>query len=199
MPMNTANKLTLARVFMIPLFLVIAYWGFPGSRYVALGVYILACLTDLLDGYVARHYNQVSDFGKFADPLADKCLVMAALCWFVETGDMVGWVLAVVLLREFAVSGMRLIAVEKGRVLNAGRSLFQHCRLAGGIVNGQAMGSFVFGHLQHSSHPPLKQRSQLGIHRVDLGARLFQCVHGFTSFCMYDKYHQDNRYPVSIP
>lgn len=99
MPMNTANKLTLARVFMIPLFLVIAYWGFPGSRYVALGVYILACLTDLLDGYVARHYNQVSDFGKFADPLADKCLVMAALCWFVETGDMVGWVLAVVLLR----------------------------------------------------------------------------------------------------
>ena len=88
MPMNTANKLTLARVFMIPLFLVIVYWGFPGSRYVALGVYILACLTDLLDGYVARHYNQVSDFGKFADPLADKCLVMAALCWFVETGDM---------------------------------------------------------------------------------------------------------------
>ena len=120
MPMNTANKLTLARVFMIPLFLVIVYWGFPGSRYVALGVYILACLTDLLDGYVARHYNQVSDFGKFADPLADKCLVMAALCWFVETGDMVGWVLAVVLLREFAVSGMRLIAVEKGRVIAAG-------------------------------------------------------------------------------
>ena len=122
MPMNTANKLTLARVFMIPLFLVIVYWGFPGSRYVALGVYILACLTDLLDGYVARHYNQVSDFGKFADPLADKCLVMAALCWFVETGDMVGWVLAVVLLREFAVSGMRLIAVEKGRVIAAGWS-----------------------------------------------------------------------------
>ena len=91
MPMNTANKLTLARVFMIPLFLVIVYWGFPGSRYVALGVYILACLTDLLDGYVARHYNQVSDFGKFADPLADKCLVMAALCWFVETGDSLPW------------------------------------------------------------------------------------------------------------
>ena len=94
MPMNTANKLTLARVFLIPVFLVIAYWGFPGSRYVALAVYIVACLTDLLDGYIARHYNQVSDFGKFADPLADKCLVMAALCWFVETGDMMGWVLA---------------------------------------------------------------------------------------------------------
>ena len=76
MPMNTANKLTLARVFMIPLFLVIAYWGFPGSRYVALGIYIVACLTDLLDGYIARHYNHVSDFGKFMDPLADKILVM---------------------------------------------------------------------------------------------------------------------------
>ena len=81
MPMNTANKLTLLRVFLIPVFLVVAYWGFPGSRYVALAVYIVACLTDLLDGYIARHYNQVSDFGKFADPLADKCLVMAALCW----------------------------------------------------------------------------------------------------------------------
>lgn len=113
MPMNTANKLTLLRVFLIPVFLVVAYWGFPGSRYVALAIYIVACLTDLLDGYIARHYNQVSDFGKFADPLADKCLVMAALCWFVETGDMVGWVLAAVLLREFAVSGMRLIAVER--------------------------------------------------------------------------------------
>ena len=119
MPMNTANKLTLLRVFLIPVFLVVAYWGFPGSRYVALAIYIVACLTDLLDGYIARHYNQVSDFGKFADPLADKCLVMAALCWFVETGDMVGWVLAAVLLREFAVSGMRLIAVEKGsRLIN---------------------------------------------------------------------------------
>ena len=122
MPMNTANKLTLLRVFLIPVFLVVAYWGFPGSRYVALAIYIVACLTDLLDGYIARHYNQVSDFGKFADPLADKCLVMAALCWFVETGDMVGWVLAAVLLREFAVSGMRLIAVEKGRVIAAGWS-----------------------------------------------------------------------------
>ena len=79
MPMNTANKLTLLRVFLIPVFLVVAYWGFPGSRYVALAIYIVACLTDLLDGYIARHYNQVSDFGKFADPLADKCLVIAGI------------------------------------------------------------------------------------------------------------------------
>ena len=122
MKMNTANKLTLLRVFLIPVFLVVYYWGFAGSRYVALGIYAVACLTDLLDGYIARHYNQVSDFGKFADPLADKCLVMAALCCFVESGEFFGWVLAVVLLREFAVSGMRLVAVEKGRVIAAGWS-----------------------------------------------------------------------------
>ena len=122
MPMTTANKLTLLRVFLIPVFLVIAYLDFPGHRYVALGVFILASLTDLLDGYIARHYNQISDFGKFADPLADKCLVMAALCWFVETHEMFGWILAIVLLREFAVSGMRLVAVEKGRVIAAGWS-----------------------------------------------------------------------------
>lgn len=122
MPKTTANKLTIVRVVMIPVFLAILYWGFDGSRYVALGVFILASLTDLLDGYIARHYNQISDFGKFMDPLADKCLVMAALCWFVEEGTMAGWVLAVVLLREFAVSGMRLVAVEKGRVIAAGWS-----------------------------------------------------------------------------
>lgn len=144
MPMTTANKLTIARVVLIPVFLVVLYWGFPGSRYVALGVFILASLTDLLDGYIARHYNQVSDFGKFMDPLADKCLVMAALCWFVEEGTMVGWVLAVVLLREFAVSGMRLVAVEKGRVIAAGWSgkvktastMVCICLILFGIPNG---------------------------------------------------------------
>ena len=120
--MTTANKLTIARVLMIPIFLIVLYWGFPGSNYVALGIYAVACLTDLVDGYIARHYNQVSDFGKFMDPLADKCLVMAALCWYVAHGDMAAWVLAAVLLREFAVSGMRMVAVEKGRVIAAGWS-----------------------------------------------------------------------------
>ena len=110
--MTTANKLTILRVVMIPAFLAVVYAGFPGSTYVALAIYIVACLSDWLDGSIARHYNQVSDFGKFMDPLADKCLVVAALCWFVENGQMAGWVLAVVLLREFAVSGMRLVAVE---------------------------------------------------------------------------------------
>ena len=119
MPKNMANYLTIGRVLMIPVFLVLMYVDFPGSRYWALGVYIVACLTDFADGYIARHYNQISDFGKFMDPLADKCLVMAALCCFVEQGDMLAWILAIVLVREFAVSGMRLVAVEQGRVIAA--------------------------------------------------------------------------------
>ena len=120
--MTTANKLTLLRMALIPVFLGVLYAGFPNSQYVALGVFIAASLTDLLDGYIARHYNQITDFGKFMDPLADKVLVMAAMCWFVECGRMPGWVLAVVLFREFAVSGMRLVAVEQGRVIAAGWS-----------------------------------------------------------------------------
>ena len=120
--MTTANKLTIMRIALIPVFLVVLYLDFAGARWWALGIFIVACLTDFADGYIARHYNQVSDFGKFADPLADKCLVMAALCCLVESGEFYGWILAAVLLREFAVSGMRLVAVEKGRVIAAGWS-----------------------------------------------------------------------------
>ena len=120
--MTTANKLTILRVLMIPAFLAVLYWGFPGSRYVALAIYVVACLTDLLDGYIARHYNQISDFGKFMDPLADKCLVTAAMLWFVEIGQMPAWALLIVIVREFAVSGLRMIASDKGRVIAAGWS-----------------------------------------------------------------------------
>ncbi|WP_409969778.1 CDP-diacylglycerol--glycerol-3-phosphate 3-phosphatidyltransferase [Bengtsoniella intestinalis] len=120
--MNTANKLTMARVAMIPAFLVVMYLDIPNANYIALAIFILASLTDWLDGYVARHYNQITDFGKFMDPLADKCLVMAALCCLVEQGQMLGWILAVVLVREFAVSGMRMVAVEQGKVIAAGWS-----------------------------------------------------------------------------
>ena len=114
--MTTANKLTILRVILIPVFLILAYTGRLGW---ALAVFVIASLTDMLDGYIARHYNQITDFGKFMDPLADKVLVMAAMCYFVEAGRMPGWALAVVLLREFAVSGMRLVAVEQGRVIAA--------------------------------------------------------------------------------
>lgn len=120
--MNTANKLTLLRVAMIPLFLVILYWGFPGSDYAALTVFILASLTDFADGYIARHCDQITDFGKFMDPLADKVLVVTAMLWFVQCGRLPAWAVAIVIFREFAVSGMRLIAAERGRVIAAGWS-----------------------------------------------------------------------------
>ena len=117
--MTTANKLTIMRIALIPVFLVVLYLDFAGARWWALGIFVVACLTDFVDGYIARHYNQITNFGKFMDPLADKMLVMAAMCYFVECGQMPGWCLAIVLLREFAVSGMRLVAVEQGRVIAA--------------------------------------------------------------------------------
>lgn len=120
--MNLPNKLTLLRILLIPVFMLILYWGFPGSSYVALLVFILASLTDMLDGKIARKYNLITDFGKFADPLADKMLVTAAMLWFVECGKMPAWTLLIVICREFAVSGLRMIAAEQGRVIAAGWS-----------------------------------------------------------------------------
>ena len=120
--MNIANKITMFRVVLIPVFLIVLYWGFPYSTYVGLGIFILASLTDFLDGYLARSRNLVTDFGKFMDPLADKVLVVTAMLWFTQTGRMPAWTVAIVIFREFAVSGMRLIAVEKGRVIAAGWS-----------------------------------------------------------------------------
>ena len=84
--MNLPNKLTLLRIILIPVFMGVLYWGFSGATYVALAIFIIASLTDLLDGKIARKYNLVTDFGKFADPLADKMLVTAAMLWFVENG-----------------------------------------------------------------------------------------------------------------
>ena len=107
------------RIALIPVFLVLAYLGY---RYWALAVYIIACLSDVADGYIARHYNQVSNFGKFVDPLADKMLVLSAMCFFIDNSQMPGWAVAIVLFREFAVSGLRLIAVEQSRVIAAARS-----------------------------------------------------------------------------
>ena len=120
--MNTANKLTLLRVVMIPLFLLVLYLDVPGANFWALAIFVIASLTDTLDGYIARHYNQTTDFGKFMDPLADKCLVTAAMLWFVEIGQMPGWALLVVIIREFGVSGLRMVAADKGRVIAAGWS-----------------------------------------------------------------------------
>ena len=113
---TTANKITMVRVALIPVFLVLCYLDY---RIAATVVFIIASLSDLLDGYIARHYNQVSNFGKFMDPLADKMLVLSAMCFLVEKGQMPVWVVAVVLFREFAVSGLRLIAAERQHVIAA--------------------------------------------------------------------------------
>ena len=122
MKMNLPNKLTMLRILLIPVFMVVLYMGFAGSAYVALAIFVVASLTDLLDGKIARKYNLVTDFGKFADPLADKMLTTAAMLWFVECGQMPAWALLIVIVREFAVSGLRMIAADKGTVIAAGWS-----------------------------------------------------------------------------
>ena len=120
--MNLPNKLTLLRIVLILPFLLVLYLGVPFASYFALAIFVLASLTDMLDGQIARKRGLVTDFGKFADPLADKMLVTAALLWFVEIGQMPGWALLVVIVREFAVSGLRMVASDKGRVIAAGWS-----------------------------------------------------------------------------
>lgn len=116
---TTANKITILRILLIPIFLLLMYMG---KSLWALSVYIIACISDIADGYVARHYNQISSFGKFMDPLVDKMLVISAMCVFIEKGRMPGWAVAIVLFREFAVSGLRMIASEKGTVIAAAPS-----------------------------------------------------------------------------
>ena len=123
--MTTASKITLVRVAMIPAFMVFMYLsgGQPGLwMWLALGVFILASLTDYVDGQIARKCNQVSDFGKFLDPLADKLLTIAAMTMFCEWGSFHAWALMIVLTREFAVTGLRLVAVGNGTVIAAGWS-----------------------------------------------------------------------------
>lgn len=117
--MNTANKLTMLRVIMIPVFLAALYVEFPFHYIAALAIFILASITDFIDGYIARHFNQITDFGKFMDPLADKLLVTSAMLWFVEVGQMPAWALLIVITREFAVSGLRMVAAPKGIVIAA--------------------------------------------------------------------------------
>ena len=123
--MTLASKITLIRIAFIPVYMVFMYQsgGQPGVwMWIALAVFIIASITDFVDGHIARRYNQVSDFGKFLDPLADKLLTIAAMVMFCEWGMMPGWALMLVLTREFAVTGLRLVAVGKGKVIAAGWS-----------------------------------------------------------------------------
>ena len=118
--MNLANKLTMLRIFLVPIFLIfMAVKDIPYGKELATIIFILASLTDKLDGYIARSRNQITNFGKFMDPLADKLLVTAALVSLVELQIVPSWVAMIIIAREFAVSGLRTIAASEGKVIAA--------------------------------------------------------------------------------
>ena len=117
--MNLANKLTLIRIFLVPVFLIFFAAGIPYGTFLATLVFIIASLTDKLDGYIARSRNQITNFGKFMDPLADKLLVTSALISLVELQMVPGWAAIVIIAREFAVSGLRSISASEGKVIAA--------------------------------------------------------------------------------
>lgn len=119
--MNLPNKLTMFRVILIPFFVFfLLYPGFEGyGNYIATAIFIVASLTDLLDGKIARKYNLVTNFGKFMDPLADKLLVCSAMICLVETKQLPAWIVIVIISREFIISGFRLVASDNGVVIAA--------------------------------------------------------------------------------
>ena len=121
MKLNLANKLTIFRIILVPIMAIIPYLnlqgdflGMPLMYFIMELIFIVASITDKLDGYIARSRNQVTTFGKFLDPLADKILVLTAMVLLVELGKIPAWIPVIVLAREFLVSGYRLVAVEKG-------------------------------------------------------------------------------------
>ena len=117
--MNLPNKLTMLRILLIPVFMVVLYWDFPGATWVAVAIFIIASFTDLLDGKIARKYNLVTNFGKFMDPLADKLLVCSAMICLIEKGQLAAWIVIIIIAREFIISGFRLVAADNGIVIAA--------------------------------------------------------------------------------
>lgn len=119
--MNLPNKLTVLRVLMIPFFVVFMLMDIvPGmDKWIALAIFVIASLTDLLDGKIARKYNLVTNFGKFMDPLADKLLVSSAMICLVEMGRLPAWIVIIIISREFIISGFRLVASDSGIVIAA--------------------------------------------------------------------------------
>ena len=118
--MNLPNKLTMFRVILIPFFIVfLLVPGIPEGKWIALAIFIVASLTDLLDGKIARKYNLVTNFGKFMDPLADKLLVCSALICLIELQRIPSWMVVVIMAREFTISGFRLVAADNGVVIAA--------------------------------------------------------------------------------
>lgn len=122
--MNLPNKLTILRMIMVPFFVLfmLVPIGGPANKWIALAIFVVASLTDTLDGYIARRDNLITDFGKFMDPLADKLLVCSALICFVELGDLPAWMVIVIIAREFIISGFRLVASDNGIVIAASKT-----------------------------------------------------------------------------
>jgi len=143
--MNLPNKLTLFRVILIPFFIVVLMIdSIPYNDFIALGIFIVASLTDMLDGKIARKYNLVTNFGKFMDPLADKLLVCSALICLIELNRIPAWMVIVIIAREFIISGFRLIASDNGVVIAASywgkfKTVFQMVAVCLMIVNIQAL------------------------------------------------------------
>ena len=119
--MNLPNKLTIFRVILIPFFVffMLAPYFPDNGKYIAVAIFIIASLTDMLDGKIARKYNLVTNFGKFMDPLADKLLVCSAMICLVATGQLASWIVIIIISREFIISGFRLIAADNGIVIAA--------------------------------------------------------------------------------
>ena len=117
--MTTANKITIFRILLIPIFLLLEYAGAVIPAFI---VFVIASLSDSLDGYIARRYDQITVLGMFMDPLADKMLVLSVMCFLIEVSLMPGWAVAIVIFREFAVSGLRLVCAQKGKVVAAAKS-----------------------------------------------------------------------------
>ena len=118
--MNLPNKLSIARVLCIPAIVVLLHFPEPWCRIAAAALFIIGCLTDFLDGRIARKRNLVTDFGKFIDPVADKLLVLTTLIMLIHLQKMPAWIVIIILCRELAVDGLRMVAVTKGQVIAAG-------------------------------------------------------------------------------
>ena len=117
--MNLPNKLTIARMCMVPLFMIALMMNTPASRLIATVIFALASLTDMLDGQIARKYNMVTNFGKLMDPLADKVLTAAAMICLVELGDLSAWIAVVIIFREYLITGLRSVAASENIVVAA--------------------------------------------------------------------------------
>ncbi|WP_282924434.1 CDP-diacylglycerol--glycerol-3-phosphate 3-phosphatidyltransferase [Peptoniphilus genitalis] len=150
--MNTPNKLTLMRTLMVPIFILCMYLDFNNSRLIATAIFAVASFTDFLDGHIARRDNLVTNFGKFADPLADKILVCSAMIMLVSTGEMPAWAVIIIIAREFTITGFRIIAASENITIAASplgkfktvTQLISNILLLTGLESLKCIGMIIF-------------------------------------------------------